>query len=116
MAEGFANHYGSDVLCARSAGIAPVPKVIQPTVVAMAEKNIDISMHVPRFYDPLSANRYDLVVNMSGYKLPGAQPKNFQDWVVTDPYQESKAVYRTVRDDLEHRVMMLILQFRRNSK
>jgi arsenate reductase len=114
MAEGFANFYGSDVLHADSVGLSPVDKIALPTVATMQEKNIDISPHIPRPYDPLFASRYDLVINMSGFKLPGAPPKQQQDWVIADPFRSSPAVYRAVRDELERRVMQLILQLRRD--
>jgi protein-tyrosine-phosphatase len=116
MAEGFANLYGSDVLRASSAGLSPVDKVALATVATMQEKNVDISAHVPRPYDPAIVSRYDLVVNMSGFKLPGAPPKLLQDWVITDPFRSSPAVYRAVRDELERRVMQLILHLRRKPK
>jgi arsenate reductase (thioredoxin) len=116
MAEGFANLYGGDVLRAFSAGLAPVATIAPATVGVMQEKNIDVSEHVPDLYDPLFASRCDLVVNMSGYKLPGAPPPNLVEWVVPDPYRSSLKVYRAVRDDLEQRVMQLIMQLRRKPK
>ena len=116
MAEGFANHYGSDVLRAASAGISPVTSIVAPTVATMQEKNINVSLHVPKLYDPRFADRYDLVINMSGYKLPGSPPRNLQEWTIADPFRSSAAVYRTVRDELEQKVMRVILQFRRESR
>ena len=113
MAEGFANFYGQDVLRAVSAGLAPVPSIVPPTVAVMKEKNVDVSKHVPQLYDPVWAAKFDVVVNMSGYKLPGDQPKQLLEWEVRDPYRNSPTVYRAVRDDLESRVMQLILQLRR---
>jgi len=116
MAEGFANLYGSDVLRASSAGLSPVVGIAPATIATMLEKNIDVSMHVPSPYDPAIAARYDIVINMSGFKLPGTPPKVLQDWVITDPFRSSPAVYRAVRDELERRVMQLILQLRRKPK
>jgi len=114
MAEGFANFYGRDVLRALSAGLAPVPSIVPPTVAVMKEKNVDVSKHVPQLYDPVrAAAKFDIVVNMSGYKLPGDPPKQLIEWTVRDPYRNSPTVYRAVRDDIEHRVMQLILQLRR---
>jgi arsenate reductase (thioredoxin) len=92
MAEGFANHYGSDVLQAFSAGPAPTQGLALPTVAAMKEKNIDMSRHVPELYDPGDAIRCDLVVNMSGYALPGPRPQNLVEWTVKDPYRRSPRV------------------------
>jgi arsenate reductase len=113
MAEGFARHYGSDVLTASSAGIAPLASIVGETVEIMAEKGIDVSSHVPRFYNPREAARFDIVVNMSGMALPGAPPLQLLVWEVMDPYRQGREVYRATRDDIEHRVMRLILQLRR---
>jgi arsenate reductase len=116
MAEGLANHYGGDVLKAASAGLAPVPAIVPDTVRAMDELNVDVSSHVPRRYDPFEAGEYDIVVNMAGFKLPGPAPKALVEWQVNDPYGGPADVYRTVRNDLEQRVMRLILDLRREAK
>ncbi len=116
MAEGFAKSYGSDVMIAASAGLAPVLRVVPETVAIMAELNIDVSKHVPMPYDPFHVDYYDLVVNLSGFRLPGKAPKDLLDWKVKDPYMKSADVYRKVRDDIEERVMGLILQVRRERK
>src|SRR5665213_3665467 len=116
MAEGFANRYGADVLAALSAGLAPLQKIPPDTVAAMSEMNIEMSRHVPRRYDPFGAADCDVVVNMAGFKLPGPAPKEVIEWNVQDPYGASIEVYRTVRDDLEQRVMRLILDLRRRAK
>ncbi len=112
MAEGFANHYGRDVLQAFSSGLSPTPSIALPTVAAMKEKNIDMSRHTPELYDPSDVIHCDIVVNMSGFKLPGMRPKQLMEWEVIDPYRGSPDLYRQVRDDLEQRVMRLILDLR----
>jgi protein-tyrosine-phosphatase len=116
MAEGFANHYGSDVLLATSAGLAPVLSIVPQTVEAMLAKNVDVSQHVPRPYDPRETSFTDIVVNMAGFKLPGPAPKELLEWKVEDPYGAPMKTYRAVRDDLEQRVMNLILDLRRRAK
>jgi arsenate reductase len=113
MAEGFANQYGSDVLSATSAGLAPLQKIPLETVAAMDEINVDVSRHVPRRYDPFEAVDCDLVINMAGYKLPGALGKKVVEWHVKDPFRASPEAYRAVRDELEQRVMRLILELRK---
>jgi arsenate reductase len=112
MAEGFANSHGNDVLVARSVGLAPVLRVVPETVAIMRERNIDVSKHVPMPYDPFEVDNYDVVVNMAGFKLPGKAPRELLEWNVKDPYGKAPAVYRKVRDDIEARVMGLILKFR----
>ena len=116
MAEGLANHYGSDVLMATSAGLAPIPGIPPDTVRCMEELDIDMSAHVPQLYNPLEASDYDIVVNMSGFRLPGPQPKHLIEWKVTDPYRAPADLYRAVRGDLEQRVMRLILELRKRAK
>ncbi len=116
MAEGFANCYGSDVLVAESRGLAPVPHVPSVGIAAMLEKNIDISKHISRRYDPATGAAADIVVNMSDYPLPGAQPKVLITWKVGDPYRQPMAVFQKSRDLIETQVMELILDLRRKNK
>ena len=113
MAEGFANCYGSDVLVAESFGLAPVPRVPREGIMAMAEKNIDISAHVSRRYDPFDGAKADVVVNMSGYRLPGTPPRKLLEWKIDDPYTQPIEAFRKTRDAIEHQVMSLILALRR---
>jgi len=113
MAEGFANHFGSDVLVAASAGLSPMPQIVKPTVDVMAERGIDISDHLPSWFEPALAAHYDMVVNMSGFRLPGQPPKQLIEWKVEDPFMKSMIVYRKVRDDLEMKVMQFIVRLRR---
>jgi protein-tyrosine-phosphatase len=116
MAEGFANRYGSDVLLATSAGLAPLQKIPSQTVDTMSEIDVDVSQHVPRRYDPFEAVDCDFVINMAGFKLPGPAGKEVVEWKVRDPFGASPEAYRAVRDDLEQRVMRLILDLRRRAK
>src|SRR5258708_3813812 len=97
MAAAMANHYGSDVLFATSSGLSPVPSIVPETVEIMREINIDVSGHVPSWYQPLAPSPYDIVVNISGMRLPGKPPKELLEWPVDDPYRMSKEVYQQVR-------------------
>jgi arsenate reductase len=113
MAEGFANCYGADVLRAESCGLAPVPRVPLHGIAAMEEKNIDISKHVSRRYDPEDAAAADIVVNMSDYPLPGPAPRRLVEWEIVDPYGRPIEAFRKTRDTLEQKVMDLILSLRK---
>jgi len=113
MAEGFANHYGKDVLTATSSGLAPTVIVARETIETMAEKNIDIGHHFPKKFDPIQANGADLIVNMSGFVLPGKPSAPIEDWKVHDPYGDSMEVYMQSANDIEMKVMALILRLRR---
>jgi arsenate reductase len=116
MAEGFARLYGGDVLTASSAGLAPVLRIVPETVKAMMERNVDVSQHVPRPYDPRETTVTDIVVNMAGYKLPGPKPKELIEWEVKDPYGQPMKNYFAARDEIEKKVMGLILELRRRAK
>jgi arsenate reductase len=113
MAEAFANHYGGDVLTASSAGLAPTQGVPPNTVRTMSEMDIDVSKHMPRLYNPFEAANCDIVVNMSGYSLPGPPPKEVVEWEVNDPMGAPMDKYRDTRGDLERLVMRLILDLRK---
>jgi arsenate reductase (thioredoxin) len=116
MAAALANHYGADVLHAFSAGISPTSAVPRNTVLAMREMNIDVSGHLPRLYNLREAASCDIVVNMSGYPLPGPPPKELIVWHVGDPMGLPLERFRAARADLENRVMNLILDLRRRAR
>ena len=112
MAEGFARAYGADVIAAQSAGLTPAIDVAPLTLQVMREKNIDLGDAFPKGLDAVIGNGTDLIVNMSGHKLPAKSAAPVEDWEVRDPIGESEEVYRDVRDEIEQRVMRLILELR----
>ena len=111
MAEGFARTYGSDVLQASSAGLAPAMAVAPLTHKVMLEKNIDIGNIFPKDFKTV-LGAADLIVNMSGYELPVKTALPMEQWEIRDPIGEGEEVYRQVRDEIEQRVMRLILGMR----
>jgi arsenate reductase len=113
MAEGFARTYGGDVMIPASAGLAPAFMVAQDTVRAMDEKNIDLRDHFPKSLKHLDRAEFDLVVNMSGYELPPEIAPPVRDWDVPDPVAEDYETHCKIRDEIENRVMGLILELRR---
>jgi len=113
MAAALANRYGGDVLIATSSGLSPVPMIVPETIAIMEEINIDVSDHVPSWYQPLVVSDYDMVVNISGLRLPGEPPKHLIEWKVEDPYRRPREVYVRVRGQLEQLVMQLILRLRK---
>jgi arsenate reductase (thioredoxin) len=115
MAEGFAHTYGSDVIAAQSAGLSPAVSIAPLTRSVMLEKNIDIGDAFPKGLDFAMRQTPDLIINMSGQKLPGKSAVQVEDWEVRDPIGLSEDVYRTVRDQIEQRVMRLILTIRARS-
>lgn len=113
MAEGFARKYGSDVMEVSSAGLSPAA-IVQPlTYQVMEEKNVQLNGQTPKDLSFLTIADFDLLVNMSGVKLPSRIPLPVREWKVEDPIGRSEEVYRQVRDQIEDLVMRLILEFRR---
>ena len=70
MAEGFARKYGADVMEPHSAGLYPAVDVSPLTKKVMLEKNVDLSAHFPKGLEALAGARFDLVINMSGQRMP----------------------------------------------
>jgi arsenate reductase len=115
MAEGFARTYGSDVLQALSAGLAPAMSVAPLTHKVMLEKNIDVGNIYPKDFKS-SAAKADLIINMSGMELPLKPAVPVEKWDIRDPIGESEEIYREVRDQIELQVMQLILVLRARKK
>ena len=110
MAEAFARAYGSDVLEARSAGIAPCEMVSPATVELMREKNIDLDGAVPKGFDQTGSD-YDLIINMSGRPLARLKAP-VRNWDVADPIWFDDERHREIRDQIEMLVQRLILELR----
>jgi len=116
MAEGFARIYGSDVMEPASAGLSPA-SVVQPlTKQVMQTKNIKIDDQYPKHFGSIEISSFDLIINMSGAKLPAGIPVEVRDWNIEDPIGRTEDVYCAVRDNIEHLVMKLILELRRQAK
>jgi arsenate reductase (thioredoxin) len=116
MAEAFARLYGDDVLIAASAGLAPAIKLAPDTLRAMEEKNIDIRDQFPKSLRHLGRAEFEIVVNMSGMFLPETFGARVIDWEVADPVHMEYSEHCEIRDDIEARVMKLVLELRRSPR
>lgn len=116
MAEGFARVYGANEIDPASAGLAPAP-IVQPlTKQVMQAKNINIESQYPKDLSSIDALSFDLIINMSGAKLPPRIPVEIRDWPVEDPMGRSEEIYVAVRDKVELLVMSLVLELRREGR
>jgi arsenate reductase (thioredoxin) len=113
MAEAFARAYGADVVIPASAGVAPALGVAPDTVRAMLERNIDIRDHFPKTIRQLGRARFDLAVNMSGEQLSRDAGERIVEWEIPDPVCESYERHCEIRDQIERKVMNLLLDLRR---
>lgn len=112
MGEALARKYGSDVIVADSAGLTPAVVTTHLTRLVLRERNVDLGDHLPKGLDEVDLTRCDLIVNMSGVKLPSTIRIPVEEWPVKDPYGALEPAYRMACDDIESRVMRLILRAR----
>ena len=112
MAEGFARKYGSDVMEPHSAGLFPAAIVAELTGKVMMEKNVDVSGQFPKGLEEVPPGPFDIVINMSGQRMPVPQGVTLEEWKVRDPIGLSEEVYREVGNEIEQRVMRLVLMLR----
>lgn len=111
MAEGFAKVFGGDILDVHSAGLSPAA-IIQPeTVQTMAERNVRLAGQRPKGIETLMREKFDLIVNMSGQRLPNMHGQ-VMEWPVPDPIGRTQEVYRKVAVQIETLVIELVLDIR----
>ena len=116
MAEGFARKYGADVMEPASAGLSPAA-IVQPlTKQVMQPKNINIDDQYPKDLSSIDVSSFHLIINISGAKLPCRLPIEVRDWNIEDPIGRSEEFYVAVCDKIEHLVMSLILELRREAR
>jgi arsenate reductase (thioredoxin) len=108
MAEGFAKHYGSDVLEAYSAGTEPADAVNLDAVLVMKEAGIDISSQSPKLLRDIPA-KFDIVVTMGcNVQCPFIPAKHREDWGLEDPVGKPVEEFRRVRDIIEENVLQMV--------
>jgi protein-tyrosine-phosphatase len=87
--------------------------VASDTIRAMREKNIDLSEHFPKTLRQLARVQFDAVVNISGVPLRQDLKAPVEEWEVPDPVAMDYDKHCQVRDEIEQRVMKLLLDLRR---
>ena len=108
MAKGFFNNFTSDAV-ADSAGTKPVKKVDSIAVKVMMEKNIDISVFVPKMLSFSMNKEFDFIVTMGCIEGCPITPRNKTiEWNVKDPKGRDIDFYRNVRDQIDVNVKKLI--------
>jgi arsenate reductase len=112
MAEALARKYGSDVIEPSSAGLSPAFDTYSLTRSVLMEKNVDLGDHLPRRVRDLDLTDYDLLVNISGLKLPANLGIPVEDWEVKDPFGGPPEDFRRAMEEIEMLVMRLILRIR----
>ena len=108
MAKGFFNTFTKDVI-ADGAGTQPAEEVNAVAVKVMKEKNIDISVFVPKMLSFSMNNEFDFIVTMGCIDGCPITPRNKTiEWNLEDPKGKDIGFYRRVRDQIESDVKKLI--------
>lgn len=111
MALGWFAHLGGGHAVGWSGGSEPESEVNRVAVEAMAEVGIDISDGFPKPWTDEVLAAADVVVTMGcGDACPLVPGKHYEDWQVADPAGQTLPVVRSIRDDLEGRVRILLQQ------
>ncbi len=114
MAEGWAKHFGSDVLEVYSAGTHPSDKVNENAVEVMKEAGVDISSHFPKTLDDIPYEM-DILIKMGcGVVCPFVPNNHEEDWGLDDPVGKPVEDFRKTRDIIREKVMELICKARNN--
>ncbi|MEM6796421.1 MAG: arsenate reductase ArsC [Acidobacteriota bacterium] len=114
MAEGFARHHSGGAFVAHSAGSSPKGEVNPKAIEAMAEKGIDLKEHRSKSTDELPHRRFDAVITMGcGDECPWLEGALREDWGLEDPRDLGPEGYRSVRDEIERRVIDLARRLQR---
>ncbi len=111
MAAALLDHHAHGRVHVRSAGSVPGDQ-INPTVVeVMAERGIDLGQEFPKPLTDDVVAAADVVVSMGCGDACAIYPgKRYLDWTLTDPDGQSLQVVRRIRDDLDDRVQMLLME------
>lgn len=109
MALGFLQHHVGQRAVAWSGGSEPGVEVNPAAVAAMSERGIDIAAEFPKPWTDEVVRAADVVITMGcGDACPVFPGKDYRDWDVADPAGLEVTEVRTIRDDLERRVLALL--------
>ncbi|MBI3592456.1 MAG: arsenate reductase ArsC [Nitrospirae bacterium] len=117
MAEGFAKHYGKELLEAYSAGLLAT-RVHPRAITVMKELGIDISMQKSKTIDMGVLNGMDMIITLCGNaeaSCPMTPPHIKRlHWPVADPVgtigSEEKIMneFRKTRDEIKDKIVLFI--------
>lgn len=108
MAEGYARHYGKDLLEIYSAGTHPAAMVHPDAIRLMEEEGIDISMQYSKGLSEIP-DELDILITMGcGVECPYFPSEYKEDWIIEDPIGLPMAEFRRIRDIIKTRVLDLL--------
>ena len=113
MAAAFLRRLAGDRVEVLSAGSTPSVAVNPVAVEAMAEAGIDLAGERPKLLQDSAVQRADVVITMGcGDTCPIYPGKRYEDWELSDPAGQGIEQVRSIRDEIERRVKMLVAELR----
>lgn len=108
MAEGFARHFGNDVLEVYSAGTNPASEINPNALAVMKEAGVDISSQYPKLLDDIPY-KIDILIKMGcGVVCPFLPNRHEEDWGLEDPVGKPIEEFRKTRDIIKANVLKMI--------
>jgi arsenate reductase len=109
MAAALLDHHAHGRVNVRSAGSEPADRVNPAVVEVMNEIGLDVSKAFPKKLATEDVAASDVVVTMGcGDACPIFPGKRYEDWALTDPAGKGPDEVRTIRDEIDRRVRMLL--------
>ena len=114
MAEALARHHASDVIEPFSAGISPLGNVPEATRQVLLERGISLGEQRSKGPTEADIDSSDLIVNMTGISGHALFQSGLaiEDWEIGDPYGEDLAIFRTICDEIEVKILDLAERLR----
>jgi len=111
MAMGFFKHLAGERANVYSGGSEPADEINPAAIAAMAEKGIDITAEQPKQWTIDILEAVDVVIIMGcGDSCPILPGRRYEDWDLPDPAGQTVEAIRPIRDQIEERVQMLLVQ------
>ena len=111
MAAGLLSHRSGGRVRVRSAGSEPADELNPAVVEAMAELGIDLRGERPKLLTDEAVRAADAVITMGcGDACPVYPGKRYLDWELADPAEEDLETVRAIRDEIDARVLALLVE------
>ena len=112
MAAALLHRRAGDRVIVRSAGTAPADSINPVVLEAMAEIGIELGSDgaTPKLLTDHAVQTSDFVITMGcGDACPYDPGKQYLDWTLDDPAGQPLARVRQIRDEIERRVLALLV-------
>ena len=112
MAAALLAHHGGERIVVRSAGSAPADDLNPAVIEAMAELGIDLRAAGarPKKLEDAAVQASDVVITMGCGDACTIYPgKRYEDWKLDDPAGQGVEAVRPIRDEIDRRVLALLV-------